>query len=150
MKIWTGIFIDLSEINSLKLWIESTPESFTDSHDKEQYNIDLIESRVVLNNINKLYQFIEETTLKQVDVSSNSFDIGMLEKEKHDYYKQLVNSILKSNIMKYNKVRFEEEKGKHGISEDKWFRGNLACKQYFEKVKKYDLVDYDSANKKYN
>ena len=74
----------------------------------------------------------------------------MLDAEIHNQYKQLVNNILTSNIMRYYKLKFGEEKAKFGISRERWIQGNLACKQYFKKAKKYNAIDYDSANKKYS
>ena len=118
MKIASLMTIDLSNINSLKLWIEYMPECFINNLDNEEYNDNLLEGRVILNRINKLYKLIEEFTNKEVDVTDNHFFIPMIEIDKYNYYESLVNSIPKfgsEDIMKDAEQKLTEEEKKYAF-----------------------------------
>lgn len=119
MKIASSMTIDLNNINSLKLWIEYMPECFINNLDNEEYNDNLLEGRVILNKINKLYKLIEEITNKEVDVTDNHFFMPMIEVDKYNYYESLVNSIPKfgsEDIMKYAEQKLTEEEKKVCLS----------------------------------
>ena len=90
MTIETSETINLTEIENLRKWAEYMPKCFTDNLEKEKYNDRLIEDRMILNKIDKLYIFIEKVTGKKPDLENCNFSIGRISLKQYEEFQELI------------------------------------------------------------
>lgn len=109
ITISTSETIDLVEIEKLRKWCEYMPECFINNLACEKFNDRLVEDRLILHNINKLYLLIEEVTGKKIDCKNSIFNIGKTTLEQRDKLDKIKSNIPRFNISKYAKLKLTEE-----------------------------------------
>lgn len=109
MLISNGRRINLVEIENLREWICYMPECFISKLECDTYRNRLVKDRVIHNNIEKLYSFIEDVTQEKVNCKDSSFSIGIISMEKYNQYDELLNAIPKLNVEEYAKFKLTND-----------------------------------------
>ena len=109
ITICTDDFIDLTDVESLRKWIEYMPEYFTSNLNNAMYKDRLIEDRFILFNINNLYSFIKEATGNKLDVENRHFSIEQTTLEQHEKFNKIKSNIPNFDIQKYAKLKLTKD-----------------------------------------
>ena len=100
--------INLVEIENLRKWAEYMPKYFTDNLEDEKFNDRLVEDRMIIHRIKKLYSFIENITGVKPDLENDHFSIGKLSFEQYEEFQKLI-KIPTINIGIYGDLKLSDE-----------------------------------------